>query len=55
MTDEYFMQQALKEADKALDADEVPIGAVVVTQLYMSPSNHARCVVVHYIGVKSEN
>jgi tRNA(adenine34) deaminase len=32
MTDEYFMQQALKEADKALDADEVPIGAVVVMQ-----------------------
>ena len=32
MTDEYFMQQALKEANKALDADEVPIGAVVVMQ-----------------------
>ncbi len=32
MTDEYFMQQALKEANKALEADEVPIGAVVVMQ-----------------------
>jgi tRNA(adenine34) deaminase len=30
MTDEYFMRQALKEANKALDADEVPIGAVIV-------------------------
>ncbi|MGH2645996.1 MAG: nucleoside deaminase [Ginsengibacter sp.] len=30
MTDEYFMQQAIKEAHKALDADEVPIGAVIV-------------------------
>jgi len=29
---EYFMKQALKEAYKALDADEVPIGAVIVMQ-----------------------
>lgn len=28
--DEYFMKQALQEAHKALEADEVPIGAVVV-------------------------
>lgn len=30
MTDEYFMRQALAEAEKALAADEIPIGAVVV-------------------------
>jgi len=30
-TDEYFMKEALKEAKKALDADEVPIGAVIVS------------------------
>jgi tRNA(adenine34) deaminase len=30
MTDEYFMQTALKEAKKAFDAGEVPVGAVVV-------------------------
>jgi tRNA(adenine34) deaminase len=30
MTDEYFMQQALKEASKAFDDGEVPVGAVVV-------------------------
>ena len=30
MTDEYYMTQALKEAKKAFDEDEVPIGAVVV-------------------------
>jgi tRNA(adenine34) deaminase len=29
-TDEYFMREALKEAQKAFDADEVPVGAVVV-------------------------
>lgn len=30
MNDEYFMQQALKEAHKAYTEDEVPIGAVIV-------------------------
>ncbi|MFD2717956.1 nucleoside deaminase [Hymenobacter monticola] len=30
MTDDYFMQQALAEAEKALAAAEIPIGAVVV-------------------------
>lgn len=30
MTDEYYMMQALKEARKAFEADEVPVGAVVV-------------------------
>ena len=30
MTDDYFMAQALAEAAKALAADEIPIGAVVV-------------------------
>jgi tRNA(adenine34) deaminase len=28
--DEYFMREALKEADKALKKDEVPIGAIIV-------------------------
>ncbi len=30
MTDEYFMKMALKEAEKAFEEDEVPVGAVVV-------------------------
>src|SRR6185295_3814478 len=30
MTDEYYMMQALKEAKKALEDDEIPIGALVV-------------------------
>lgn len=29
-TDDYFMQEALKEAHKALAIDEVPVGAVIV-------------------------
>lgn len=31
-TDEYYMREALKEAHKALAADEVPIGAVIVSR-----------------------
>ena len=30
MSDEEYMQLALKEAQKAFDADEVPVGAIVV-------------------------
>lgn len=30
LNDEYFMQQALKEAQAAYEADEVPVGAIVV-------------------------
>ena len=29
-SDEHFMREALKEAQKAFDADEIPVGAVVV-------------------------
>jgi tRNA(adenine34) deaminase len=29
-SDEYFMNEALKEARKALEADEVPVGAIIV-------------------------
>ncbi len=30
--DEFFMKEALKEANKALEQDEVPIGAIIVCQ-----------------------
>ena len=30
MTDEYYMKIALKEAQKAFEAEEVPVGAVIV-------------------------
>jgi len=31
-SDEYFMNEAIKEAQKAFEADEVPVGAVVVCE-----------------------
>ena len=30
LSDDYFMREALKEAKKAFDADEIPVGAIVV-------------------------
>jgi tRNA(adenine34) deaminase len=30
LNDEYYMQQALREAEKAFEQDEIPIGAVIV-------------------------
>ncbi|HBT86541.1 MAG TPA: tRNA-specific adenosine deaminase, partial [Porphyromonadaceae bacterium] len=30
--DEYFMKQALLEAHKAFDKNEIPVGAVVVSE-----------------------
>ena len=32
-SDEYYMKQALKEAELALESNEIPIGAVVVCPL----------------------
>jgi len=32
LNDEYFMREALKEAHRAFELDEVPVGAVVVCQ-----------------------
>ncbi|MGW8315922.1 MAG: nucleoside deaminase [Bacteroidales bacterium] len=31
-SDEYFMNEALKQAQKAFESDEVPVGAVIVNQ-----------------------
>ena len=54
--DTHFMQEAMKEADKAFRADEVPIGAVIVqgsrilgrghnqTRLLKDPTAHAEMI-----------
>jgi tRNA(adenine34) deaminase len=39
-SDEYFMQQALKEAKKAYEKDEVPVGAVVVVNNVIIARGH---------------
>ena len=39
-SDEYFMKEALKEAQKAFDKDEVPIGAVIVNNNQIISRSH---------------
>jgi len=39
-TDEYFMREALKEARKAFDLGEIPVGAVVVCQNKILARSH---------------
>ncbi|MDP4253213.1 MAG: nucleoside deaminase [Bacteroidota bacterium] len=67
-TDEHFMQQALKEARKAFDEEEVPIGAVLVikgkiiarghnqTERLTDPTAHAEIIALtsafNYLGSK---
>ena len=40
MNDEYFMGQALRQAQLAFDADEVPVGAVVVIDTKIISRGH---------------
>ncbi len=44
MRDEFWMQKALEEADKALREQEVPIGAVVVRDNSVIAAAHNTCV-----------
>jgi tRNA(adenine34) deaminase len=37
---EYFMKEALKEAQKAFDADEVPVGAIVIAENKIIARSH---------------
>ncbi|RYF99690.1 MAG: nucleoside deaminase [Chitinophagaceae bacterium] len=43
MTDEYYMYQAYKEAKKAFDTGEVPVGAVVVMNDQVIARGHNQC------------
>ena len=68
MNDDYFMQQALRQAQTAFDADEVPVGAVIVidnkiisrgynqVELLADPTAHAEMIALtsafNYLGSK---
>ena len=39
-SDEFFMKEALKEARKAFDMDEVPVGAVIVCDQQIVARTH---------------
>lgn len=54
MNDECFMRPALKEAQDALMEDEVPVGAVVVTNGQIIGKGHNRTQVLHDVTAHAE-
>jgi tRNA(adenine34) deaminase len=53
-SDEYFMNEALKEARKALEKDEVPIGAVVVIENRIIARAHNLTETLHDVTAHAE-
>jgi tRNA(adenine34) deaminase len=53
-SDEYFMNEALKEAIKALEKDEVPIGAVVVIENRIIARAHNLTETLHDVTAHAE-
>jgi len=67
-SDEYFMKEALKEAEKALEAGEIPVGAIIVinnriiarshnsTERLQDATAHAEMIAItsaaNYLGAK---
>ncbi len=47
LNDEYFMQQALKEAEQAFDNDEVPVGAIIVVNNKIIARAHNQVELLH--------
>jgi len=53
-SDEYFMNEALKEAQKAYDAGEVPVGAVVVCNQRIVARTHNLTETLHDVTAHAE-
>ena len=52
--DNYYMQQALKEAKRALEADEIPIGAIIVCQGDIIARGHNLTETLHDVTAHAE-
>ena len=53
-SDEYFMKQALNEARNAFDADEIPVGAVVVCNNKIIARAHNQTEMLHDVTAHAE-
>ncbi len=53
-SDEYFMSEALKEAQKAFDKDEVPVGAVIVCGRNIVARTHNLTETLHDVTAHAE-
>ena len=54
MTDEFYMRQALAEARKALEKDEVPVGAVIVARGRIIARAHNLTETLHDVTAHAE-
>jgi tRNA(adenine34) deaminase len=54
MTDEFYMRQALTEARKALEKDEVPVGAVIVARGRIIARAHNLTETLHDVTAHAE-
>jgi tRNA(adenine34) deaminase len=54
LSDEYFMNEALKEAQKAMALEEVPVGAVVVNQNRIIARAHNQTQQLHDVTAHAE-
>ncbi|MBK7130980.1 MAG: nucleoside deaminase [Crocinitomicaceae bacterium] len=52
--DEYFMRQALRQAEMAFDADEVPVGAVIVLEKRIIARAHNLTEKLHDVTAHAE-
>jgi tRNA(adenine34) deaminase len=53
-TDEFFMLQAIREAEKARDAGEVPVGAVIVVNNQIIARSHNQTQLLHDVTAHAE-
>ena len=53
-SDEYFMKEAIKEAKKAYEKDEVPVGAVIVCKNQIIARAHNLCETLNDVTAHAE-
>lgn len=53
-SDDHFMKQALKEAQKAFESDEIPVGAVVVAGNQIIAKAHNQTQLLHDVTAHAE-
>lgn len=53
-TDDYFMQQAILEAQKGAEADEIPVGAIIVCQNKIIARAHNQTEILQDVSAHAE-
>jgi tRNA(adenine34) deaminase len=53
-SDDHFMKQALKEAQKAFESDEVPVGAIIVANNQIIARAHNQTQLLHDVTAHAE-